>query len=82
MSYPLYKDMALALDIPEHNLRRGDVVRVIDHHVAPGGREGYSIEVFSATGETVAVTTVDEPALESLQSDEVLAIRRRSSAAA
>jgi Helix-turn-helix len=33
---------------------------------------GYSIEVFNAVGDTVAVTVVDEDAIEALQSDEVL----------
>ena len=43
---------------------------------------GYSIEVFNAVGDTVAVTVVDEDAIEALQSDEVLSVRRIKSAAA
>ena len=82
MKYQLYTDMALARDLPSHDLRRGDVVRLVDHHVGPGGSEGYSIEVFNAVGETVAVTTVEEAALEPLHSDEVLSVRRIKSAAA
>ena len=82
MHYPLYTDVALTRDLPAHNLRRGDVVRLIDHHVGPDGREGYSIEVFSAVGDTVAVTAVDEDAIEALHSDEVLSVRRMKSAVA
>jgi len=41
MTFPLYTDAALASDLPEHRLRRGDLVRLIDHHVAPDG-EGSS----------------------------------------
>jgi hypothetical protein len=42
----------------ELSLRRGDLVKVVDHHVAPDGEEGYSIGVFNAVGETIAVTSV------------------------
>jgi hypothetical protein len=82
MSYALYTDVALTRDLPAHDLRRGDVVRLIDHHVGPDGKEGYSIEVFNAVGDTVAVTVVDEDAIEELKSDEVLSVRRIKSAAA
>ena len=82
MKYQLYTDMALACDLPSHNLRRGDVVRLVDHHVAAGGGEGYSIEVLNAVGKTVVVTTVGEAALEPLHEDEVLSVRRIKSAAA
>jgi hypothetical protein len=75
MTFELYSEAALTRDLPEHNLRRGDVVVVIDHHVARDGEEGYSIEVFNATGDTIAVTTVLESHLEPLRSDEVLCAR-------
>jgi hypothetical protein len=82
MNYDLFTDVALTRDLPAHELRRGDVVRLIDRHVGPDGKEGYSIEVFNAVGDTVAVTVVDEDAVEALQSDEVLSVRRIKSAAA
>lgn len=82
MSYALYTDVALTRDLPAHDLRRGDVVRLIDRHVGPDGKEGFSIEVFNAVGDTVAVTVVDEDAIEALKSDEVLSVRRIKSAAA
>ena len=72
--------MALRHDLPTHNLRQGDVVRLVDRHAGPAGKEGYSIEVFDALGETVAVTTVDASALEPLSHDEVLSVRHRRSA--
>lgn len=75
MRFELYTDAALARDIPEHSLRRGDVVRVVDHHPSPNGETGYSIEVFNALGDTIAVTAVPESALESLRKDEVLSVR-------
>ena len=75
MAFELYTDVALTRDMPELGLRRGDLVKVIDHHVAPDGDEGYSIEVFNAVGETIAVTTVPISALEALREDEVLSVR-------
>ncbi len=70
-----YSDAALTCDLPEYRLRRGDIVKLVDHHVAPDGTEGYSIEVFNAVGDTIAVTAVPVSALEALREDEVLCAR-------
>ena len=75
MKFELYKDAVLTCDVPEHRLKRGDIVRLVDHHVARDGSEGYSVEVFNAVGETIAVTAVPEAALESLREDEILCAR-------
>jgi hypothetical protein len=72
MKLELYKDAVLASDVPEHRLKRGDIVKLVDDHVAPDGSEGYSIEVFNAVGDTIAVTAT---ALELLRKDEVLCAR-------
>ena len=82
MTHPLFSEMALTRDVPDHGLRRGDVVRLVDHHIAQGGREGYSVEVCNAVGDTIVVTTVDASSLEPLQSDEVFSIRHLKSAVA
>ena len=81
MKFELYTQAVLKADQPEHGLCKGDVVTLVDHHVAPGGAEGYSIEVFNAVGDTIAVTSVDVGDLEPLRADEVLAVRRLESAA-
>jgi hypothetical protein len=47
----------------------------VEHHVAPDGTEGYSIEVFNALCETIAVTAVPDSALEPLRQDEGLCAR-------
>jgi len=75
MRFELYTDVALARDLPELRLRRGDLVKLVDHHLAPDGEEGYSIEVFNAVGETIAVSSVPATALEPLREDEVLSVR-------
>ena len=75
MRFQHYSDAVLTRDVPEHRLRRGDLVKLVDHHIAPDGSEGYSIEVFNALGETIAVTAVPETALEPLREDEILCAR-------
>ena len=75
MAFELYTDVALTRDMPELGLRAGDLVKVVDQHIAPDGEEGYSIEVFNAVGETIAVTAVPVSALEALREDEVLSVR-------
>ena len=71
----LYTDAVLKSDVPEHRLKRGDIVKLVDRHVAPDGTEGYSIEVFNAVGNTIAVTAVPATALEPLREDEILCAR-------
>ena len=75
MKFRLFTDVALTCDLPEHRLRCGDIVKLVDHHMAEDGSEGYSIEVFNAVGDTIAVTTVPASALEALREDEVLCAR-------
>jgi len=75
MKFELYKDAVLARDLPEERLKRGDIVKLVEHHVAPDGEDGYSAEVFNALGETIAVITVPESALEPLREDEICCVR-------
>lgn len=82
MTFQLYTDAVLTRDIPEHDLRAGDVVKVIDYHPMRGGEDGYSIEVFNALGQTVAVTSMPESSIEPLQENEVYCIRARQHATA
>ena len=66
MTPKLFKEIKLACDLPKHRLRQGDVVKLMDHHIAPDGTEGFSIEVFNTVGETIAVTSVPISALKAL----------------
>ena len=81
MKFELYKQAVLSRDVPVDGLKRGDVVTLLDYLTAPDGTTGYNIEVFNALGETIAVTAVDEDALEPLRADEVWAVRRLEPAA-
>lgn len=66
MKFPLFSRVALAADVPNEGIRRGDLATVVEHHAAPGpGIEpGDSVEVFNALGKTIAVLTVPESHLE------------------
>ena len=75
MKCELYKDVVLRRDVPEERLKRGDIVKLVEHHVARDGEDGYSAEVFNAIGDTLAVITVPESALEPLREDEVCCVR-------
>ena len=64
MAFELYSDVILTRDISEHGLRAGDVGTVVERHVVPGvSEEGYSVEFFDMTGNTVGVVTVPASAL-------------------
>ena len=75
MTFPLYTDMILAADLPGEGLRRGDIVKLVDHHLAPDGAEAYSVEFFNALGETAGVACVPVHALRLLDTHSVLTAR-------
>jgi hypothetical protein len=76
MKYELFTRVALKTDQPKHGLRRGDVATVVEHHSGrPEQEPGYSLEVFNAVGETIAVITVRESEVEPLTSNELLHVR-------
>jgi hypothetical protein len=57
--FEMFADIILTRDIPELGLRVGDVGTIVERHLVPDGREeGYSVEFFNMTGNTVAVVTV------------------------
>ena len=64
MTIELFSRAVLLCDLPEEGLRAGDVVTVVDTHVDSDGKTiGYEVEVFAASGETIAVTSVPADAL-------------------
>lgn len=72
----MFTRVALKIDVPENGLRRGDVATIVEYHKArPGQEPGYSLEVFNAVGETVAVITLRESQIESLSAKEILHVR-------
>jgi hypothetical protein len=75
MRFKPFEQVALAKDIPDKKLRRGDLATIVDVHPKNGGEVGYSIEIFNALGGTIAVTVVPESLLENLNADEILHVR-------
>lgn len=75
MKFSLFQRVALAQDLPEESLRRGDVATIVERHTVSSGEDGYSIEVFNAIGDTIAVVTLPESALVSLSENQVLSVR-------
>ena len=64
MFFDMYGDVILTRDVTERGLRAGDVGTVVERHVVPGVlEEGYSVEFFDMTGNTVAVVTLPASAL-------------------
>jgi len=63
IAFELFNDAVLNCDIPNHDLCRGDVVKLMDYHAVPDGEDGYGIEVINTSSETIALTAVPVSAL-------------------
>ena len=76
MKCDLFTRVALKADLPHHGVRSCDVATVVEYHPGQLGQEpGYSLEVFNAVGETLAVVTVRESQIEPLTANELLHVR-------
>lgn len=76
MTLELYKEVALTLDLSEHQLKAGDIATLIDFVSHPtDGEDRCVLEVFNAVGESIAVVTVPVSAVEALRADEILTVR-------
>ena len=79
MKYELFTRIALKTDVPQHGLRSGDIATIVESHSGrPGQEHGYTLEVFNALGESIAVVTVRESQIEPLTSNELLHVRPMS----
>jgi hypothetical protein len=77
MKLDLFQEIVLVYDVPETQLRQGDVATLIDYVPHPhGGEEGAVLEIFNALGESIRVATVPISAVEPLRSDHVPAVRQ------
>lgn len=75
MTYKLFEEVVLTKDIPKRRLKKGDVATIIEHHPVSDGEDGYSLELFNALGDTIAVITLPESAIEPLTEDEIFSVR-------
>jgi hypothetical protein len=77
MSYELFSRVSLAIDLPEYGLKKGDIATVVDQQEGgPGQETGYSLEVFNAVGDTVAVVVVEESKIFPVHPNELLHVRQ------
>jgi hypothetical protein len=65
--------VVLTADIPEENLKQGDVGTVVLIH---GTGAGYEVEFTTLAGETLAVVTVPANAVRPVGDDEIAHVRR------
>ena len=55
MKFELYTRIALTEDLPKYQLCQGDIATIVEYHPVKNGEDGYSLEIFNAIGETIAV---------------------------
>ena len=67
--------VALTVDLPEYQLKAGDVGVVVMIH---GDHEGYELEIFSADGHTLDVVTVDANQVRPVSRRDVMHVRELS----
>lgn len=76
MTVELFRRAVLTKDIPEEGLRAGDIGVVVEHYAAKGTvPEGYELEFFAATGQTIAVVSVPATSVREASAREVLSAR-------
>jgi hypothetical protein len=76
MAIDLYQEVTLTQDLPEYQLRAGDLATVIDIVPHPTvGEDGYILEVFNAIGVSLAVIIVPQSVVKALESDTILTVR-------
>ena len=75
MRFNLFEQVALARDIPEKNLRAGDVATIVEHHPSSTGEDGFTLEIFDAVGDTLAVIILAGTEIEPLRAGEILSVR-------
>ena len=71
----LFERVARRVDLPEHGLRKGDVATIVEHLPGKDCEDGYALEVFNAVGDTIAVITVSQSAVEPLTANVIPSVR-------
>ena len=75
MKYKLYSEVVLLKDFQEKKLKKGDVGTIVDYHQLKNTVNGYTLEIFNALGDTIAIITVSENEIEALKGNEVFSVR-------
>ena len=69
------KEVVLTKDISKSALKKGDVATIVERHPVSKGEDGYSLELFNALGDTIAVITVPESSIEPLSEEDIFSVR-------
>lgn len=75
MQYELFKEVVLLVDISDKKLKKGDVATVVERHRSTHLVDGYTLEVFNALGDSIAVVTVSESDIAPLNETEIFSVR-------
>ncbi|MGF1515078.1 MAG: DUF4926 domain-containing protein [Elainellaceae cyanobacterium] len=76
MKVELYQEVALSRDLPDHNLRAGDIATLIDLVPHPSdGEQGCILEIFNAVDNSVTVIAAPISAIKVLQPDQILTVQ-------
>ena len=83
MKYELFTRVSLRTAIAKHKLKAGEAATVVEHYPGrPGQEPSYTLDVFNADGEAIAVVTLRDSEIEPLAVNEALHVRRLGEVAA
>lgn len=77
MRYKLLDCVVLLHDLPDLDLRSGDLGTVVEVY----GPDGIEVEFVKASGETLAVVTISEKDVRPVESADIISVRSLSQAA-
>ena len=60
MSFKLLDTVVLARDLPEHDLRRGDLGTVVELYPPDGALRGVEVEFATVAGRTIALVSLSK----------------------
>lgn len=80
MTHPLFSRVILTQDLPEENLVAGDMGTTVEHHPATADYpEGYEVEFFAGSGDTLAVVSIPASLLRAVTRKDILHVRQPQS---
>jgi hypothetical protein len=81
MTLAVYQRVVLTEDLPQEGLYAGDVGVIVEEYPARAdGPEGYELEVFAASGQTIAVVSVPASGVREPTEHDVLHVREMARA--
>ncbi|NET57209.1 MAG: DUF4926 domain-containing protein [Symploca sp. SIO2E6] len=78
VKHPLFSQVALTQDLPEHNLKEGDIGTIVEHYPMPEEEEdGYSLEGFNLPHVTLEVSASQIIPITQWQQEEIILSKLR-----